>query len=396
MAVATGIKRGFAPLRSGRWIWAAAGAFLALDVRRGRIRSPPLRRVPVADARSDGGEVRRVRAARAGSPARPAAARRPSRAPLVASSLWSCVATIVGLAQFLGASIFVSGRIGGRQGSFLSEADFAALSGAVLLVGIVALLDAGARARAGARLHGPGLERPRRCDPRRRESRHCSGWRRQRIVLAAILLRRRQLTCGARAPRVVGGSSRSPASLALRGSDLGSFARFVGTSPQQSAGEGEDGADVRAPDLAVVDRLPDLEGPPAARGRLRGLRRARRASCRTSPRPTGASPTCRPPPSLPPPTPYGVQDVWVQALADLGVSGSSLLITMFATVVAGSAEGRAIGSCERRRSSASPGRPSLVWLWTAQSFVAGIPLDALTWLAFGLVAAERLPARKHA
>ena len=28
----------------------------------------------------------------------------------------------------------------------------------------------------------------------------------------------------------------------------------------------------------------------------------------------------------------------------------------------------------------------LVWLWTAQGFVAGIPLDALTWLGFGLAA----------
>jgi hypothetical protein len=32
----------------------------------------------------------------------------------------------------------------------------------------------------------------------------------------------------------------------------------------------------------------------------------------------------------------------------------------------------------------------LVWLWTAQGFVAGIPLDALTWLAVGL-AATRMP-----
>jgi hypothetical protein len=33
----------------------------------------------------------------------------------------------------------------------------------------------------------------------------------------------------------------------------------------------------------------------------------------------------------------------------------------------------------------------LAWLWTAQGFVAGIPLDALTWLTFGL-AATRLRA----
>ena len=28
----------------------------------------------------------------------------------------------------------------------------------------------------------------------------------------------------------------------------------------------------------------------------------------------------------------------------------------------------------------------LVWLWSAQGFIAGIPLDALTWLTFGLAA----------
>jgi len=28
----------------------------------------------------------------------------------------------------------------------------------------------------------------------------------------------------------------------------------------------------------------------------------------------------------------------------------------------------------------------LVWLWAAQGFYAGIPLDALTWLVFGVAA----------
>ena len=33
----------------------------------------------------------------------------------------------------------------------------------------------------------------------------------------------------------------------------------------------------------------------------------------------------------------------------------------------------------------------LVWLWTAQGYVAGIPLDALTWLAFGFAAMRPAP-----
>ena len=37
----------------------------------------------------------------------------------------------------------------------------------------------------------------------------------------------------------------------------------------------------------------------------------------------------------------------------------------------------------------------IIWLWTAQGYIAGIPLDALTWLAFGL-AVTTLPPRETA
>ena len=149
-----------------------------LDARRGRIRSPPLGRLPVADARGDRGEVRRVRAARAGSPARPAAAGGRSRASLDACRCGAASPRSSAWRSSLGASIFVFGRIGGRQGSFLSEADFAALSGAVLLVGILALLMPELGLGSGTGLHGPCLRSASvRSSPR--QSRHCSGWRRQ-------------------------------------------------------------------------------------------------------------------------------------------------------------------------------------------------------------------------
>src|SRR5436305_2573880 len=53
--------------------------------------------------------------------------------------LWSSLATLVGIAQFFGANIFLAGTVGRRQASFLASADFAALSVAALLAGIVAL-----------------------------------------------------------------------------------------------------------------------------------------------------------------------------------------------------------------------------------------------------------------
>ena len=53
--------------------------------------------------------------------------------------LWSSLATLAGIAQFFGAKIFLAGTVGRRQASFLASADFAALSVAALLVGIVGL-----------------------------------------------------------------------------------------------------------------------------------------------------------------------------------------------------------------------------------------------------------------
>jgi O-antigen ligase len=80
---------------------------------------------------------------------------------------------------------------------------------------------------------------------------------------------------------------------------------------------------------------------------------------------------------------YGVQNVWVQALADLGVVGLALLVALFAAAAWTAARPTV-------RLGSVPALVGLgwiavlVWLWTAQGFIAGIPLDALTWLGFGL------------
>src|SRR5262249_27723077 len=62
--------------------------------------------------------------------------------------LWSSAATIVGIAEFFGAHVAATGTVGRRQASFLSSADFAALSVAALLAGV------GAVARRRLRLRG--------------------------------------------------------------------------------------------------------------------------------------------------------------------------------------------------------------------------------------------------
>ena len=97
------------------------------------------------------GEVRRVRAARARGCRCSSAARATSLLCAWSLVLWSVLATVVGIAQFFGADIFLAGTVGHRQASFLASADFAALSAAALLVGIVGLALPRVRAEPRAR-----------------------------------------------------------------------------------------------------------------------------------------------------------------------------------------------------------------------------------------------------
>ena len=74
-----------------------------------------------------------------------------------------------------------------------------------------------------------------------------------------------------------------------------------------------------------------------------------------------------------------MQNVWVQALADLGLVGLALLVAVFGTA-AWLAARAAIATASATALVGLVWTALLVWLWTAQGFIAGIPLDALTWL----------------
>jgi O-antigen ligase len=80
-----------------------------------------------------------------------------------------------------------------------------------------------------------------------------------------------------------------------------------------------------------------------------------------------------------------VQNVWIQALADLGVVGLGLWAGVFAAG-AWLAARTAIALGSTYALYALLAVAVLAGLWAGQSFVAGIPLDAFTWLAFGLAA----------
>ena len=80
---------------------------------------------------------------------------------------------------------------------------------------------------------------------------------------------------------------------------------------------------------------------------------------------------------------WGVQNAYVQAAADLGVIGIVLWLLPFLLALVLALRANA---------------PPAMGIWVGQGLVAGIPLDAVTWLGFGLAAtaaAQRTSATRR-
>ena len=81
-----------------------------------------------------------------------------------------------------------------------------------------------------------------------------------------------------------------------------------------------------------------------------------------------------------------MQNLYVQALAETGVIGFLLLAGLFVS-------GLATAGRVALRGPPEVGLLAVLWLlvclgvWNALGIIAGIPMDALTWLALGLSAA---------
>ena len=384
VAVASGVRSGFAPLARGRWLWLAGALFLVwvfVEVLHGRSHAPSYAWRTHAVTAAKFAEYALL------APSIPLLLRRTRDLllPLWSLALWSACATLVGVAQFFGAEIFLAGTVGRRQASFLSSADFAALSAAALLVGVVAIV-----------VPRTGLGRPLAAVATVSGAigmivagalASVLGLATALAALAAVLFLRRELVPSRRL--VVAATAAAivaVGAVAIRGSDLDAFVRFLGASPGKQAahptkiqtyaqrsvlawigyeiwkghsllGVGWEGSAEPANFAPYV---------PAARRRF-----------------PNASPNAFP--SAAPEHRYGVQNVWIQALADLGVIGLALWLAIFAAAswLAARAAVR-FGATTALLGLAWTAL--LVWLWTAQGYVAGIPLDALTWLAFGLAA----------
>jgi hypothetical protein len=278
------------------------------------------------------------------------------RAPLAVLVVWSALASLVGLVQFLGADIFDAWNAGLRQPSFLGHNDFAALSGAAYLLGLWTrrwpAIASGAvglvLAAAIAAVIGLVL-----------------------AVAAIVLLSRRSLARAGLAVALTGAVAVGV--FALRSGDVGDFLRFAQDDTPASSSDVETYSQRTL--LAYIGWRIFLDHPVAGVG-WQGSAQPEAFE------PQLAEARARFPDTAPlafpaREHPYGVQNTYLQALADLGLVGFALLVAVLAAGVVLGLRSPPLG---------------LLWLllavglWGAQGLVTGIPLAALTWLALGLAA----------
>jgi O-antigen ligase len=381
-AIAAGHALGWAPLREGRMLWVAGAMFFAWVV------------VEIAWGRhvSSAGYAWHEHAVTGAkfaeyallAPAVPLLLRDGRDLVVAAWSMtaWNAVAAATGLAQFFGAAIFFAdGRGGVRQAAFIGSSDWAALSAATLMIGLLGV--ALPRLRLGRALTATATAGGIVGMIIAGALASVAGLATAIVLLVLVLLVRREVPVGRLAAVAAAGIVVLAGTLAIRSSDLNAFRRFVDSAPassQSSAG--------RAPSYAHRTLLVWLGYEIWKDHRLLGV---------------GWEGTTEPavfepylpaahrrfpnevPLAFPSPTRrYGVQNAWVEAAADLGVVGLALWAAVFAAAAWLAARRALRGSATGLYALACTGL--LVWLWAAQGFYAGIPLDALTWLVFGVAA----------
>jgi O-antigen ligase len=315
-AVIAGFQNGWLPLASARLLWLAAGAFLAwivLSLGWGRHLSPayPLGTHAVTAAKYIEYSL-----------LSPAVAlllrsRRSVVTVLWAVAGWSAAASVVGVAQFFGASIFSAANPGSRQGSFLAVSDFAALSAASLLIALAGV--ALPRLRLDRRLIAVTATAGVIGVIVAASVASVLGIATVFVILVIVLALRGELVQRRTLALVALAAVVGVGVMAYRGGDLASFARFVG------AAHGTDTTQKTVQTyshhtLLVWIGLEIWKDHPL----LGAGWQASSDPATFEPHLAAAKrrfPT-EPAAAFPSPTRlYGVQNTWVQALSDLGVVG---------------------------------------------------------------------------
>jgi hypothetical protein len=164
----------------------------------------------------------------------------------------------------------------------------------------------------------------------------------------------------------------------LRGSDVSNYLSFLGITPSsKTSNQGVQSGSQRAMLLWIGWKIFE-DHPILGVGFQRSANRYQPYLAEAKRKFSGQPPEAFPSPAHP----WGVQNFWVQLLADTGIVGFALAVATFAT-----------GLVMALRRARLPSFFALVGAgfilvaagtWNAIGIIAGIPLDAVTWLGFGL------------
>src|SRR5919204_2011504 len=370
-ALREGLRSGFGPLRPSLWLWITSAALLVWIVVRSQSLTHGVTAVKFAEYSLLGVSL-------------PLLLRRRAQWELVAAVIvaWSVVATFVGLLQIFGANIADAWAAGRRQPSFLGHSDFAALSAFALAIGLAAVLRARRAigwvgvvsgvvglmlAGATAGLIGTGAAA---------------------LGLLYAIARCRRLELRDFVVTATSVAFVAAGVLVLRAGDFEHFLRFLhlkGRETQNSNIETYSQHTLlayigyriwRANPVAgagwQASNEPETVDPqlPAAHRKFPNVARL-------------AFPTRE--------HEWGVQNGYVQAAADLGAVGAVLWVLPFVLALV-----LALGANAPPGAVATFTILAAMGIWIAQGLVAGIPLDAVMWLGFGLAATAGAPRRPRA
>jgi O-antigen ligase len=361
VALREGLRAGFAPLRPALTLWIASVSLILWILGRSGSLAHFVTAVKFSEYALLAFSV-------------PLILRRRTDWELVAAATvaWSVVATGFGLLQFLGVDMADAWAAGRRQPSFLGHSDFAALSALALGIGLAAVLLAGRRIGwTAVASGGVGLI--------------LSGATAGLIGIAAgtaaflfAVARRRRLAVRDVAVSGIVVAVVAAGVLVLRAGDFENFLRFVHLKGKETQTANIQTYSHHAL-LAYIGYRIWLDHPIVGAG------------WQASTEPAVVDPELpaahKKFPDVAPlafPTrehEWGVQNAYVQAAADLGLIGLVLWLAPFALALV-----------LALRANAPPGAVAAfttlaaMGIWGGQGLVAGIPLDAATWLAFGLAA----------
>jgi O-antigen ligase len=384
-ALWAGVREGWAPLRAGRAIWIAVAAVLLAVFAAtfyGLARPPHYRFLTHLVTAAKFAEYAFL------APAVPLLLRTRRDVALLfwAIAAWSVAATAWGLLQFAGlVNEFEGRRPLQREPSFLGIHDLAALSGAALALGLAVLAlhpatrnerllgwIAGASGAVGLVL-----------------SSAVAGALGIALAAVAALLvsARRHVLTLARAAAVVAVAVVVGAGvLLMRSGDVTSFIRFLGIGHEPKKTTDVESS-VHRSLLAYIGVRIFADHPILGVGWQGSEEQGNygpylAAAHRRFPgEPAVAFPS--------PKHAWGVQNAYLQTLTDMGLVGFAILVVLLVS-------GLVLGLRAALRGPPEIACLALVgvlWIlvaagvWNGLGLVAGIPLDALTWLSFGLVAA---------